>query len=143
MEDVGLGDNKDTRTEIATATGLWPNLLMRMYELNPEIGEISTGLKKLGIELDRKISDGSLQAEFGLDDPESHSTLRALAILGQADFEELKQEVAAERVDSETLQLRLRWAERLGVIRYGGQGIYEFDSVAAKAISDLTGFACN
>ena len=143
MEDVGLGDNKDTRTDIVNATSLWPSLLMRMYKLTPETGEISTGLERLGIELDRKMSDVSMQAEFGLDDPDSHRTLRALAIFGQADFEELQLEVAADGINSETLHLRLKWAERLGVIRYNGQGIWEFDPVAARAISDITEVVIN
>ena len=143
MEDVGLGDNKDTRTDIANATSLWPSLLMQMYKLTPETGEISTGLERLSIELDRKISDGSMQAEFGLDDPHSHRTLRALAILGQADFEELKLEAAEDGIDSAILHLRLKWAERLGVVRYNGQGIWEFDPVAASAISGTSEVVSN
>ena len=72
-----------------------------------------------------------------------HRTLRALAIFGQADFEELQFEVAAEGINSETLNLRLKWAERLGLIRYNGQGIWEFDPVAAKAISGITEVVSN
>ena len=143
MEDVGLGDNKDTRTDIVNATSLWSGLLMRMYELTPATGEVSAGLEQLNIELGRKITDGSMQAEFGLDDPDSQRTLRALAIFGEADFEELQLEVAAEGINSETLNLRLKWAERLGLIRYNGQGIWEFDPVAAKAISGTTEVVSN
>ena len=143
MEDVGLGDNKDTRTDIVNTTSLWSSLLMRMYELTPATGEVSAGLEQLNIELDCKNSDGSMQAEFGLDDPDSHRALRALAIFGQADFEELQLEVAAEGINSETLNLRLKWAERLGLIRYNGQGIWEFDPVAAKAISGITEVVSN
>ncbi len=133
MEDVGFDDNPDTRLAITKTTGLWSGLIMQLYELKQKHGEIGIAIEKLE-ETVNPCPEGSLQDDFGIGDPDSRRVLRPLAIFGEANFEDLLDEVSREGIEAHTLRLRLNWAERLHLIRSHGKDRWEFDSIAAKLI---------
>ena len=134
MADVGFSDDPDLCQRIAERTGGWEGMLKGLYDLHQKTGDLEASLDRLE---DEFYGENALQLlkQFGLDDSHVQKALGPLAKLGEAvSFDHLKEFVAEDGIDGDTLQKRLEWAEMLHVVRREGPNIWQMDAIAARVL---------
>ena len=134
MGDVGFSNDPDICQRIAERTGGWERILKGLYDLHQKTGDLEASLDRLEEEF---YGENALQLlnQFGLDDSHVQKALGPLAKLGEAvSFDHLKEFVAEDGIDGDTLQKRLEWAEMLHVVRREGPNIWQMDAIAARVL---------
>ena len=138
MDDVGFGNDPDIREQIAKRTGRWKYLLERLHALEQKTPNPKDSLERLEDEFqDENLS--RLLKQFGLDVPDVQNALRCLADCDKGTVEDLKEYFSVYRVDRDTFERCLKWAERLHLVHRVGGGAWQMDSVAARVLRQAGG----
>jgi hypothetical protein len=135
LEELGISGeqaSEATRKAIKTATGDWPELLMRLNTSHPQ------GLLRACDEIDSLFSDRTqllkLRSAFGFHDQSAENPLRIAAQLKEftveevCDFAEATDDQARQRIASQ-----IAWADRLGLVTLSGAKL-TIDPIASKIL---------
>lgn len=133
MDEVGFGNDPDLRKQIDKQTGRWKYLLERLHASEQITGNSKASLKRLEVEFqDENLS--RLVKLFGLDVPDVKNALRCLADCDMGTVEDLKEYFSVYKVDRDTFERCLKWAERLHLVHRVGGSAWQMDPVAARVL---------
>lgn len=128
----------DERADIHRVTGNWPGLLRRLEQ--PGLAIAGAWKEALG-ELEAQLEDPSVAAEvlaeFGLDQPEPMNMLAVMHALDAVSSTDLFT-LGDIRLPLARIQLELKVAERLQLVRPSGKGKYNVDAVVGSLASVAT-----
>lgn len=133
LEELGINDDQEeTRKAILTATGNWPELLMRLNASSTK--DLMQACEAIDSLFSDRAQLSQLRTAFGFDDPSAEYPLRIAAQLKEFTVEEVCD--YAEAPDDEARQRIARhiaWADRLGLITLSGARL-KTDPIVAKIL---------
>jgi hypothetical protein len=135
LQDLNVTGDRDLRDAIRSATGYWPELLARLRPAS--VVELKQSCEELRQALGKPEDKAALRVLFALEAEDDTSPLHIAADLREFSVEDICQLLDIVAADGrQRVGMRLRWAERLGLITPGGTGKFQFDPVAANALQN-------
>lgn len=126
LEDCGFEVDKEGRMKITSATGNWPFMLMRFYELaKSDPAHWEQCLNELSKSVQDPTAATECAARLGLAQKRHRQVLHDLATLGEATVSDL--DGIHEDVPTETLTHILRLADWLSLIRRSKDDMWQVD----------------
>jgi hypothetical protein len=132
LEDLDVNADDATRKVIHSATGNWPELLMRLNTTHP--GGIGRACGEIDSLFSNPAQLSDLRAAFGFSDQSAENPLRVAAQLNEFTVEEVCD--YADAPDDQARQCIARhiaWADCLGLITMAGAK-RKIDPIAAKIL---------